>query len=230
MAASPSRSVSPAPAAAGPLLEAVIACPDCDLVQLLPIGGHAGGARCGRCGARLRRDGRVRREWALPLTVTALLLLIAAVGMPLLEMEAHGHGPPVTATVLSAMAAMVRQQLPPLAVIVGITAILLPAFRLVAGAYLLLWLQRRRRPPGLAALAHLLESTRPWAQTEILLLGVLVALVKRTGVVAVVPGPGLLALLALPILERTVAGALEANQLWAWAAAPAAPSAPLEAA
>jgi paraquat-inducible protein A len=242
MAASLSRPLPPAAAAAAlhpaqedaglgaelALPEAVMACPDCDLLQLR--GGGQTGARCGRCGARLPGVGRARADRALPLTVTALLLLLAAVCMPLLEMQAHGHGPPITATVLSAMAAMARQHLSPLTVIVGITAILLPAFRLGAGTFLLLWLQVGRRPPALATLTHLLESTRPWAQTEILLLGVLVALVKLTGVFAVVPGPGLLALLALLALEKTVTRALEVQQLWAWAVAPAPRSTPLEAA
>jgi len=159
-------------------------CPDCGAVQELP----AGRAACFRCGALLASVGS-NRALALPLALAAVPLFFGAQAFPLLRLEGAGGA---ETTVFGAVLALQRQQ-PALAALVLVTAVLVPLGRLAV-------LCAAAAAPT-ARLLRLEALARPWAQLEILLLGLVVAFGKLAGVFPMAPGPGVGCLLALLVVE-----------------------------
>ena len=200
-----STAVTAASSAVAPARQAseVVACPDCDAIQAV---GAKDRWSCRRCGAVLEPAGRVvddqRTEHSLALALAAIPLFVAAVSWPLATL--HGQGRPVEVTVPGAARALADQQMPLLAALVLLTALVLPALRLTGAVCLLAAPRLGVETKVLRSVRGLLASTRAWAQAEILVLGVVVALVKLTTVFAVRPGGGLLAMLAVLALEWRV--------------------------
>jgi paraquat-inducible protein A len=189
----------------------MIACPDCDAVQTLPPPGARQAAVCCRCGALLVGAGGDRLDRAFPFTLGAIPLFIIANVFPMLRIETAGNL--AEATAFEAVRALYHQQLP-LAFLVAFTTMILPALQLISLTYLLLWIRRRRLPPGLAPVYRLFESARPWSQIEILLLAVLVSYGKLIHYFQVVPGIGLWAMFGFLILVTSVATSVDGRRFW----------------
>ena len=60
---------------------------------------------------------------------------------------------------------------------------------------------------------RLLQSLRPWGMVEVFLLGVLVAVIKLSGIATVVAGPALWAFVGLTVL-LTVVVSFDPRALW----------------
>jgi paraquat-inducible protein A len=103
------------------------------------------------------------------------------------------------------------------AVVVGVIAVLtlfvIPLLQIVLLGWVLLFAQRGRRAPGFAFAMRALHRIRPWSMTEVFLLGVLVAIVKLSGLLNVVAGAGLYATVALTALV-TVIAKRDIRSLW----------------
>jgi paraquat-inducible protein A len=188
----------------------VVACPECDAIQTLRHPASSRGADCFRCGASLARGGGDRLNLALAFTLGALPLFVAANVFPLLNVRLPGQT--VAATVLGSVGAL-REQQPLLAALVLFLAVLIPAIWLGGAAYLLLSL-RRGPAPGAGAVFRLLETLGPWAQVEILLLGLVVVFAKLAAGLSLSPGPALPCLLAFLLLARLAGNALDARHYW----------------
>ena len=179
----------------------VVACPDCDAIQAVATADRWSCRRCGAVLAAARQPLDEPPE-SLALSVAALLMFVAAVCLPLATL--HGQGRPVEVTVLGAARALSDQRMPLLGALVLLTALVLPAVRLTSAVYLLVGRRLGVTIGVLRSVRGVLASTRAWAQAEILLLGVVVALVKLTTVFTVRPGGGLLAMLAVLALQWRV--------------------------
>ena len=81
-------------------------------------------------------------------------------------------------------------------------------------AYLLAALSLGRAPPAFGALARWLHAIRPWAQSEILVLGVMVALGKLVTVAVVTPGVALYSLAAAILLLIPVGAFFDSDAPW----------------
>jgi paraquat-inducible protein A len=190
---------------------ALVACSDCDALQVAPAGPER--AACFRCGAHLGAGGPDRLEQALPLTLAAIPLFIAANCLPLMSLDERGARS--AATVVGAARALWGQHLPLVAVLVVATTVLLPGLQLATGLHLLLGLHRRQVPSRAALVFAVHQAVRPWTQIEILLLGLLVAYGKLTTVFAMGVGLGLPCLILLLLLEKAIAAALDPVHFWA---------------
>lgn len=183
---------------ADPETSTLIACPECDALYLDPDVPDNHDARCQRCGTMLAapRTGAFTRVFMLALT--ALILMVAAVFFPFLQLNASGL---VNRTsVFDAVMAFDGLMLP-LSLAVALLIVLLPALRLAAIAYTLWPLMRNRPPYAHARRAfRLAEDLRPWSMAEIFVVGVSVALVKVAGMAVVSLGPAFWAFAALVIV------------------------------
>lgn len=205
-----------APPADEPLHEvlptsSMIACSDCDAVQVLPMPPGREAAVCYRCGALLVGAGGDRLNRALAFTLGAIPLFIVANTFPLLRIETAGNM--AEATLIESVWALYQQQAP-LAALVLFTTIILPTLQLASLTYLLLWFKRRHLPPGLAPVFRLFESARPWSQIGILMLGVLVAYGKLITIFQVVPGIGLWAMMGFLVLFTSVSTSFDGRRFW----------------
>jgi paraquat-inducible protein A len=201
-----------APQATPASRERLVACFDCDAIQA--VDGHQSGTReiCFRCEALLAHGGRDRLDHALAYTVAAAPLFVVANVFPLMRME--GQGIRTVATVFGAVQAFRAQHLPALGTLMLLTTILLPAIQVGCVGYLLLWLRRGRLAPAATQVIRVMGAVKPWAQIDILLLGLLVAFGKLASVFQMVPGIGLTCMALVLLLERGVLSSFDARHFW----------------
>lgn len=177
-------------------LATLVACPACDALHRMAEVPAGGRARCHRCGTLLMapREGALTR--IVMLSATALVLMVAAVFFPFLELQAGGLRQ--RSSVFDAVMAFSEGLMLPLSVAVAALIVLLPLARFVAILYALAPMALGWAPAAHAAAAfRLAEALKPWAMAEIFIIGVAVALVKVAGLAQVSLGPAFWAFAAL---------------------------------
>jgi len=179
-----------------------IVCESCDAVcQRTPLRPRQV-SHCPVCGAELERHPGAQRRRILPLTVASLVTFAIANATPIVEIEIKGMRSQTTLT--GAVVALAGEGRSLVALLVAATTLLFPLLQLLILAWLLVPLRQRRQPAGFAPLVRLLQSLRPWGMVEVFLLGVLVALIKLSGMATVLPGPALWAFGVLTVLLTSV--------------------------
>lgn len=180
-------------------LENMIACPHCDTLHLVSDLPEQSRAHCQRCGVVLITSRPRAIAQVLSLSLTAFILMIAAICFPFLSLDAGGlHN---ATSVIDAVLAFEKGLAFPLAVAVAFFIMVLPLMRLSALIYALGPLVREKplRPAAREAFA-LAERLRPWSMAEIFIIGVTVALIKVAGLAAVTIGPAFWAFTGVVIL------------------------------
>jgi paraquat-inducible protein A len=190
----------------------MIACHECGTVQRMRPLPEGGAARCGRCGAMLYRQRRDSIEHTLLLVLAALILFVIANTFPFLTFELEGNAD--TSTLLSGAGSLYRQGMWPLAVLVLLTATVVPLVWLLSAAYVLLPLWLGRVPWGVAHVFRITELLRPWAMMEVYLLGVIVAYVKLSDLARLELGVALFAFVCLIVVMIAAQAALEPHEIW----------------
>lgn len=162
-------------------------------------------AHCTRCEAIIGRGHRLSVTSVLALTTAAGAAWLLAVSMPLLSLSLRGGAE--TATLLDAIVAAWRSGQPFVAVIAAITAVIAPALYIALRLYVLVPLAAGRRPPGFAACVRVLHQARRWNMVEVFTVGVLLSLVRLSGLADTSPGLGLFALGAVTLLFAAIESA-----------------------
>ncbi len=189
-----------------------VACPGCDLLQCLPRLGPSARVRCPRCGEVLATAPVDPIERPLALTVAAAIVLIVANTTPLMGLAVAGRA--AQTTILGGALTMWSQGQALTGALVAICAAIAP------GAYLLFMLavltavRRPPAPPWVGTLLRLAGHLQPWAMPEVMLLGLLVALVKIAELATVTAGVGLYAAGALPVLLAAIAVSFDPGAIW----------------
>ncbi len=200
------RRPTPAPA------PALIACPDCALLQRVAAPPPGVTRRCPRCRAVLVEGGRDGLQPSLALTLTALILLGAAHAFPILSFGLEGLTD--STTLLGGVAALWRNGLELVAVLVLLTLSLVPLAKLLSSLYVLLPLRLGRVPPGAGRVFRWIEVLHPWAMIEVYLLGILVAYVKLSDLAELELHAGLLALVGLILAMIAAEQVLDPQAVW----------------
>ena len=195
-------------------MSSLIACHACDLV-------HRGGAisdkarvRCVRCRAELYRTNSAGMDTVIALAVTASVLLLLSNVFPLVVLQVNGSMR--TTTLLGAAHGLYSQGYSPVAALVLSTTFLIPSFQIASLLYVLLPLRMGARAPGQHALFRALTWLRPWAMSEVFMLGALVAMVKLAAIAQVVPGIALFSYGALMLTLAALTSITPTEQFWRW--------------
>jgi paraquat-inducible protein A len=196
---------------------ALIACPDCDLLQRETSLQVRGTARCSRCGAELYRDHPDSLERALSYTLGGLVLFIIANVFPILGLQVRGDV--IQTTLLGGVRTLYEQNMGLVAGLVFVTTIVMPLTELAGLAYLLLPLKFQRVPRWIAPVFRAMHLAREWSMVEVFMLGVLIALVKLSHIAGVIPGIALWSFGSLMLLLAAAASAFDPRALWARAGA-----------
>jgi paraquat-inducible protein A len=196
--------------ASGPV--PMIACHECGTVQRMRALPEGGAARCGRCGAMLYRQRRDSIEHALLLSLAALILFVIANTFPFLTFRLEGNAD--TSTLLSGAWSLYREGMWPLALLVLLTATVVPLAWLLGTVYVLLPLWLGRIPWAVADVFRITELLRPWAMMEVYLLGVIVAYVKLSDLARLELGIALFAFVGLIVAMIAAEAALEPHEVW----------------
>lgn len=190
----------------------LIACHDCDLLQretLLPRGASA---LCRRCGAELYRNRSASIDRTLAWALAATIFFIVANAFPILGLKVNGT---IVQTTLSGAGVLLyRDGMWPVSALVFATTLLMPALEILAVLYLLAPLKFGLAAPRRHLAYRVLQLARPWSMTEVLIVGILVALVKLVHIASVVPGVGLWALGAAMLSLAAMAAAFDPRTVW----------------
>jgi paraquat-inducible protein A len=190
----------------------LIACPHCDLLQHLPNLASATSAQCPRCDEELwrRREDSLNRTLALAVAA-AVLYLIANV-VPMLGLTVVGRE--ASTTVIGGALHLWRGGQETVAILVLFTAVVAPALQIFLMLAMVLGARREPTPRWVGTLLRHHGTTQTWSMIEVMMLGVLVALVRIADYARVIPGTALFLLGALVVVLAAMQVSFEPREVW----------------
>ncbi|MBF0438330.1 MAG: paraquat-inducible protein A [Magnetococcales bacterium] len=194
------------------LMNALVACHDCDALYRLPELPVGGVVRCERCGAELLRRRASTLDSTLAFSLTGLILFLIANLNPLLILKLGGRVQ--GNTLFAGVEALAKAGMWELAVLVFGTSMLFPLVTLVGMLYLLLPLKFGQLPKGAHLVLRLVNAVTPWAMVGVYMLGIFVAYVKLISMATVVPGMALYAFLGLLLVTAAARATLDPWMIW----------------
>lgn len=189
-----------------------VACAACDLLQRIPPLPYGGKARCPRCGQILASRPSDPLDRPLALTLAAAAVFLVAHTSPLMGLSAVGRE--ASTTIIGGTLEMWAQERELTAMIVAFCVVIAPASYIL---FMLTVLLAARRPPAPHWVAELLrwaEFMKPWSMIEVMILGILVALIKIAELATVIPGIGMYAVGLLVLLLPAIMIAFDPGEIW----------------
>jgi len=191
---------------------ALIACPHCDLLQRLPELEPGASARCPRCSKELRRRREDSLNRTLALAAAATVLYIVANTVPMLSLTIVGRQ--ASTTVIGGANHLWEGGQPLVAILVFFTAVIAPALQIGFMLAIALAARRANPPRWIGTLMRHYPATRTWSMIEVMLLGVLVALIKIADYATVIPGVALFMLGGLVFLLAGMQASFDPHEVW----------------
>jgi len=195
-----------------PFPENIVACPDCDLLQRIPVLPPGGTARCPRCGHTVASSKPDSLDRTLALTVAAVIVLIIANTMPLMGLSAVGRQ--ASTTILGGVLKMWQQGQGITGVLVAFCTVIAPTLYIGFMLTVLLAVRQSPTPSWIGKLLRVQEFSQPWSMVEVMMLGILVALIKIADLATVIPGIGMFAVGALIILIAAMTVNFDPHEIW----------------
>ena len=189
-----------------------IACPDCDLLQYLPELPPGGKARCPRCSSTLASQPTDSLDRTLALTLTAAIVLIVANTSPLMGLSAVGRQ--ASTSIIGGAYEMWLQGQRMTAMVVAFCAVIAPASYILFMLTVLISVRRPPAPHWVGEMLRWAESIQPWSMSEVMMLGILVALIKIAELATVEPGIGIYAVGALIFLFAAIMVTFHPREVW----------------
>src|SRR5215510_15281144 len=189
-----------------------IACPECDLLQHLPDLPPGGKARCSRCGYVVATRTADPLDRPLALTITTLIVLIIANTAPLMRLSAVGRY--ASTTIIGGAYDMWVQGQEVTAVIVAFCAVIARAGYILFMLTVLLAVRRPAAPQWVGEMMRGAEFMRPWSMHEVMMLGILVALIKIAELATVNADVGMYAVGVLVILFPAIMATFDEDEIW----------------
>ncbi|MCX5542706.1 paraquat-inducible protein A [Paraburkholderia sp. CNPSo 3076] len=190
----------------------LLVCHDCDLMQRGAPCSPGGTLRCLRCNAELERDLPESLGRALAFALGALVLFVISNLYPIVGLSVNGNL--VRTTLWHSVEILYVDGMWPIAALVFATTILMPGMQVMCLLALLVPLALNRAPWQAPLLFRVMYTARPWGMTEVLILGLLVALVKLSHIATVVTGVALWSFGALMLVLAGASAAFDARQFW----------------
>jgi paraquat-inducible protein A len=151
-------------------------------------------------------------DFPLALTCAAAIAFIVANLMPMMDLSVVGRF--ATTTIAGGTVAMWLEGQRATAVLVAFCVVIAPGFYIVFMLTLLLALRRSPVPVWTGEILRWLGYLRIWSMSEVMMLGVLVALVKIAELATVTPGVGMYALGAQILLIPAVMTTFDSSAAW----------------
>lgn len=193
----------------------LIKCHECDLLQrkvALP-GGTA--AICCQCGAKLYGVAP-DIDRVLAVAIAAAIFFIIANVTPLMGIQMQATKK--ICTLPGAVVTLWQQGFWSIAILVLLTAIILPAVELGLTVTLFTALKLHKKVPALTFIMRSLRQIEQWVMVEVFMLGLLVTLVKLTHFATIIPGIALWSFAALTVLMAALAAQIDLHAIWELAA------------
>ncbi len=189
----------------------LVVCEHCDSVYRRRTLDGDQVARCEQCSAVLYRASRLDVDQWLALTVAAAIAFVIANVCPVIRINLRGlHS---ETTLWQSALALAHGAVTPIGVATAMMIIVVPLLQIALLVWVLAFARAARRAPGFAWSIRLLAMLRPWSIVEVGVLGMLVAVIKLSSFVRVVPGPGIWATATLMVLITLIASR-DVRELW----------------
>ena len=190
----------------------LVACHQCDLVQHLPDLVPGQSARCLRCNHELWRCRHDSLNRTFALTVGAAIIYVLANTMPMLGLSVAGRH--AATTVFGGAQQLWNDGEQIVAGVVFLAAIVAPGVQILLLLAIVAFAHRGRLPHQVGALMRYHPISRTWSMIEVMLLGVLVALIKSAELATVIPGIALFALGALVFVFAAIQSCFDSREIW----------------
>ncbi|MFA7684349.1 MAG: paraquat-inducible protein A [Syntrophales bacterium] len=195
-----------------PLDGSIIACPDCDLLQRVPVLPPGGRARCCRCRHILMTNKVSSIERTLALSIAAFIFLLIANLQPLLGLSAFGRH--TSTTVFGSVLVMWERGYEITAVLIGFCGLLAPAVYIVFMVAINLAALYPPAPWWIGILVHWAARQQNWSMLEVMMLGILISLIKLSDIATIIPGVGMYAVGLLIILLTLIKISFDSDTIW----------------
>ena len=189
-----------------------IACKDCDLLLErvdTPVGDKA---LCPRCANSLYQPRDNSIEYTLALALTGLLMFLPANLLPVMSMDIIGQES--STTIYQGSLVLFQEGLYWTALLVFFASIAIPFCKLLLVLFISGSLHRERFSPLLPYAFRYYHYLDEWGMLEVYMLGVLVAVVKLSGMANVLPGIGLYCFIALLLVTTLMSSLLDEEYFW----------------
>ena len=169
-------------------------------------------ACCSRCGATLARKPIGPPELPLVLAITAAIVFVIANVTPLMDLSVLGRS--ASTTVAGGALEMFREGQQITAVLVAFCAVIAPGGYIAFMLTLLLGARHDPVPFWVAAMLRWVHHFEMWSMLEVMMLGILVALIKIAQLATVHAGLGMYAVGALIVLFPAMVVTFDTRALW----------------
>lgn len=194
------------------MADALSACHECDLLQVIPEAQGSRRFKCSRCGAELHHHHTLDHERPLALLLAVSILFVLANSFPIISIETAGIEQ--STTILGAVQGLWQEHMKLVAGLVLFTTLIAPGLEIIALTILVACLQFRLRPPGLRTLMRVAVRSRPWSMVEVFVMGVLVSVVKLSHLAHIYAGVALWSYGLLILLFAAAMSLLNPQALW----------------
>ncbi|EKM97483.1 paraquat-inducible protein A [Stutzerimonas degradans] len=160
----------------------------------------------------MRRPNSIVRTWALLLS--AALLYLPANLLPIMTVRTLGNGTPDT--IMSGVVTLARHGMYPIAAVVFVASILVPTFKLIGIAMLLISVQRHHAmsPRQRLLVFRFIEWIGRWSMLDIFVIAILVAIVNFGSLASVEAGTGAVAFASVVVLTMLAAITFDPRLIW----------------
>ena len=211
-----------------PVASPVVACADCDLLQHIPPLAPGAKANCVRCGCLLAKRSSAPKDLPLALTLSAAVMFVLANSVSLMDLSVVGRTS--STTIAGGAYQMWLEGEPITGALVAFCAVIAPGGYIAFMLTVLLGARRTPVPHWTAELLRWANHFQVWSMLEVMMLGILVALIKIAELATVKPGIGMYAVGALLVLFPAIIVTFDPREIWnrvAWADSDGSPPVPV---
>jgi paraquat-inducible protein A len=186
----------------------LVDCPHCHLTQT----SHG---RCERCNTRIKpKDDykMVRNTWAFLLIAT--IAIIPANLVPISILITNGQR--LQDTILSGIGSLVENGMPGIALIIFVASIIVPVFKIIGIAYILLTIQLDQQHSHRQRMTvyFIVKWIGKWSMMDILVIAIMLTLVDRGQILNFTPGYGAIAFAVVVFFTMLATESLKPNLIW----------------
>lgn len=190
----------------------ILACHECDLLNMVHRVPEGSTARCTRCGAVLYSRKANSIDRTLAFAISGLILFVLSNAYPILGMNMQGILQETT--LIQGVTELYAQDMWGLAMLVFITCILVPLIQLSVLLYIILPIKINRFAWKTTVLFRYLQKLHPWSMMEVFMLGILVSIIKLEKMAVIIPGLSLYAFAALIFVLAGAISSLDSHLIW----------------
>lgn len=190
----------------------ITACPGCDLLIPVPAVPDGHYLACGRCATVLSKDSPNSINRVIALSFSGLLLYLPAMLLPLMTLSSLGLTG--SGSVVDTCIGFYRSGYYLVALIVFLTAVIVPFLKIFLPFITALSLKLKQKPPFLIPVFKFHKHLEEWGMVEVYLLGILITLIKMGDVASIEFNLGFFSFIGLVLLSMATTVCLDRNLFW----------------